>query len=45
MIDAPWMAVIPGVFITLTVLALNFIGDGIRSGMDPREAHAKSKKS
>ena len=41
--DAPWMAIIPGLFITFTVLALNFIGDGLRSSLDPREAdNAKS---
>ncbi|RAP32804.1 peptide ABC transporter permease [Candidatus Marinamargulisbacteria bacterium SCGC AG-410-N11] len=34
--DAPWMALIPGTFITLTVLALNFIGDDIRSIFDPK---------
>jgi peptide/nickel transport system permease protein len=35
MLDAPWMALIPGVFITLTVLALNFLGDGLRSAFNP----------
>ncbi|RAP35575.1 peptide ABC transporter permease [Candidatus Marinamargulisbacteria bacterium SCGC AAA071-K20] len=34
--QAPWMALIPGVLITLTVLALNFLGDGIRTYFDPR---------
>jgi peptide/nickel transport system permease protein len=34
MIEAPWMAIIPGVLITLTVLSLNFIGDGLRSCLD-----------
>lgn len=27
MMDAPWMAIVPGTLITLTVLAINFIGD------------------
>lgn len=31
MIDAPWMAIVPGLMITLTVLAINFLGDGLRS--------------
>lgn len=31
MLDAPWMTMVPGLFITITVLALNFIGDGLRS--------------
>jgi peptide/nickel transport system permease protein len=38
--DAPWMAYIPGILITLTVLAINFVGDGIRTGLDPRGRHA-----
>ncbi len=38
--DAPWMALIPGTLITLTVLSLNFIGDGIRSMLDPKGHHA-----
>jgi peptide/nickel transport system permease protein len=37
MFDAPWMAIIPGVLITLTVLALNFLGDGLRHILNPRE--------
>jgi peptide/nickel transport system permease protein len=31
MTDAPWMTMVPGVFITVTVLALNFLGDGLRT--------------
>jgi peptide/nickel transport system permease protein len=34
--QAPWMALIPGILITLTVLSLNFLGDGIRTYFDPR---------
>jgi peptide/nickel transport system permease protein len=29
-----WMA--PGFLIVLTVLAINFIGDGLRDALDPR---------
>jgi peptide/nickel transport system permease protein len=32
---APWFATFPGVAIFLTVLALNFIGDGLREALDP----------
>jgi peptide/nickel transport system permease protein len=41
--DAPWMATIPGIFITLTVLSLNFLGDGLWLKLDPKakETHAK----
>jgi peptide/nickel transport system permease protein len=31
------MAIVPGVMITLTVLAFNLIGDGLRDALDPRQ--------
>jgi peptide/nickel transport system permease protein len=34
--QAPWLAFAPGVAIFLTVLAFNFVGDGLRRAMDPR---------
>jgi peptide/nickel transport system permease protein len=34
---APWLAVLPGVAITLAVLAFNFVGDGLRDALDPRQ--------
>ena len=34
--DLPWLWVPAGIFITLTVLAVNFIGDGLRDAFDPR---------
>ena len=33
---APWLAIIPGVAIVLTVLSLNVFGDGLRDALDPR---------
>ena len=33
---APYMIIIPGVFIALAVLSLNLLGDGLRDAMDPR---------
>jgi ABC-type dipeptide/oligopeptide/nickel transport system permease subunit len=33
---APWLAVFPTVAISLTVLAFNFLGDGLRDVLDPR---------
>jgi len=33
---APWLAVYPGIAITLVVLAYNFLGDGLRDFLDPR---------
>lgn len=32
----PWMWVFPSAFIIITVLAINFIGDGLRDAFDPR---------
>ena len=34
--DAPWMAIIPGLLILLTVLSLYFIGEGLREKLDVR---------
>jgi len=34
----PVVAIIPGVLIFLTVLAFNFLGDGLRTALDPRLA-------
>ncbi|NLA07805.1 MAG: ABC transporter permease, partial [Firmicutes bacterium] len=33
---APWIATFPGIFIFLTVLAFNYVGDGLRDALDPR---------
>jgi len=35
-----WMWVTPGFFIVVTVLAFNFIGDGVRDALDPRAINA-----
>lgn len=34
--SAPWWAIAPGVCIFLTVLSINFVGDGLRDALDPR---------
>lgn len=34
---APWLAVLPGLAIALTVLGFNMLGDGLRDLMDPRD--------
>jgi peptide/nickel transport system permease protein len=33
---APWLWFFPGIFTVLTVLSINFIGDGLRDALDPR---------
>jgi peptide/nickel transport system permease protein len=35
-VTRPWFAVVPGLAIVLTVLALNVFGDGLRDALDPR---------
>ena len=32
----PWLWLPPGIMISLTVLSINFVGDGLRDAMDPR---------
>lgn len=35
MTSAPWTAIYPGLMIFLTVIAINYIGDGLRDALDP----------
>ncbi len=37
--DLWWLWMAPGALITLTVLAINFIGDGLRDALDPRNTN------
>lgn len=34
--DAPWYWLFPSLLILLTVLSINFVGDGLRDALDPR---------
>jgi peptide/nickel transport system permease protein len=34
--QAPWVAIFPGMMILITVMAINFIGEGLRDALDPR---------
>jgi peptide/nickel transport system permease protein len=36
LLDAPWLAIFPGVAILVTVLAFNLLGEGFRDAIDPR---------
>lgn len=36
--DYPWLLLVPGVTLSLTLFALNFLGDGLRDALDPRGA-------
>jgi len=35
--DSPWLLLYPGAAISLTVLAFNLFGDGLRDALDPRD--------
>ena len=37
----PWLIILPGLFISTTVLAFNFVGDGFRDAIDPRTRESK----
>ncbi len=34
---APWLVVFPGLMILITVLCVNFLGDGLRDALDPHQ--------
>lgn len=34
--SAPWLAIFPGLMITLAVASFNFVGDGLRDALDDR---------
>src|SRR6188472_3692662 len=38
LVNAPWMAVWPGLAIFVTVLSFNLLGDGLRDALDPRSS-------
>ena len=38
MTRAPWTAIFPGLMIFIAVIAINFIGDGLRDALDPYKA-------
>ena len=37
-VQAPHIATIPGIFIALSVLGFNLLGDGLRDALDPRSS-------
>jgi oligopeptide transport system permease protein len=34
--ECPWLLIAPSVVFALTLLSLNFVGDGLRDAFDPR---------
>ncbi|MCX2979647.1 ABC transporter permease [Halieaceae bacterium IMCC14734] len=39
--EFPWLLVYPGLALTLTLFALNFLGDGLRDALDPQSASGR----
>jgi peptide/nickel transport system permease protein len=39
---APWVAIFPGVMITVAVTSFNFLGDGLRDALDPRHVRSRA---
>ena len=35
--SAPWMLIFPSIFLALTLFCFNFIGDGLRDALEPRD--------
>ncbi|ASR35590.1 ABC transporter permease [Prauserella marina] len=40
LLTAPWLVVVPGVVLVVAILAVNTFGDGLRDGLEPREARS-----
>ena len=40
----PWLAIFPGLMIFLTIISINFIGDGLRDALDPYKVLAKKEE-
>jgi oligopeptide transport system permease protein len=35
--SAPWMLIFPAVFLAVTLFSFNFVGDGLRDALDPKD--------
>ena len=44
MFIAPWTAVFPGLAIFVTVVAINFVGDGLRDALDPQHVIRSARR-
>lgn len=44
LITQPWLAIAPGVALLLLVLSLNFLGDGLREVLDPKESRGGRRR-
>jgi len=34
---APWLLIFPAAYLTITLFCFNFIGDGLRDALDPKD--------
>ncbi len=41
LVKYPWLAIFPGIMIFLTVISINYIGDGLRDAFDPHKVLTK----
>jgi peptide/nickel transport system permease protein len=39
--EYPWLAIFPGLMIFLTIISVNFVGDGLRDALDPYKVLAR----
>jgi oligopeptide transport system permease protein len=39
--NAPWMLVFPAAFLAVTLFCFNYVGDGLRDALDPRDRSAQ----
>jgi oligopeptide transport system permease protein len=39
--NAPWMLVFPALFLAVTLFCFNYVGDGLRDALDPRDRSAQ----
>jgi peptide/nickel transport system permease protein len=37
----PWLAIFPGIMIFITIISVNYIGDGLRDALDPHKVLSK----
>ena len=42
-LTAPWYASFPGLAITIVVVGMNFLADGLQDALDPSRLRAKAK--
>jgi peptide/nickel transport system permease protein len=45
LLNTPWLAVVPGLAILVTVLAFNLVGDGLRDVLDPRVTRRRRRRA